>query len=278
MRFGAAYFKANDDPQTWAASVRAAGYSAAYCPIDYTAPPDTVRAYAGAAAAADVVIAEVGAWNNPLSADPQTRRDAIEKCQRQLALADEVGARCCVNVAGSRGEQWAGPHPANLTGETFDQIVQCVRNILDAVKPTRTFYALETMPWMYPDSADSYGQLIGAIDRKQFAAHLDPVNLVCSPQRYYANAELIRECFRKLGKHIKSCHGKDILLSPKLTVHLDEVRPGLGGLDYAVYLRELGRLDPDTPMLLEHLPNEAEYTLAAQHIRAVANQVGVKIR
>jgi sugar phosphate isomerase/epimerase len=59
-------------------------------------------------------------------------------------------------------------------------------------------------------------------------------------------------------------------LSGRLTTHLDEVRPGLGGLDYRVYLQELNKLSPDIPLMLEHLPTEEEYALAASHIRAVA--------
>ncbi len=47
-------------------------------------------------------------------------------------------------------------------------------------------------------------------------------------QRYYGNAELIRECFRKPGPFIKSCRAKDILPDTRLATHLDEVRPGLG--------------------------------------------------
>ena len=35
-----------------------------------------------------------------------------------------------------------------------------VGQIIDAVKPSRTFYTLEPMPWMYPDSAESYAGLI----------------------------------------------------------------------------------------------------------------------
>ena len=153
----------------------------------------------------------------------------MEKCRTSLALADRIGARCCVNIAGSRGEQWDGPDAANLTKQTFDMIVDATRSIIDAVKPTRTYFTLETMPWAYPDSPDSYLQLLKAIDRKQFAVHLDPVNIVCSPQRYYANGQLIRECFEKLGPHIRSCHAKDIVLRPQLTTHLDEARPGRAG-------------------------------------------------
>ncbi|MBC8459270.1 MAG: hypothetical protein H8D67_14855 [Deltaproteobacteria bacterium] len=85
-------------------------------------------------------------------------------------------------------------------------------------------------------------RLVKAIDRKEFGVHLDPVNIVCSPQRYFNNGALIRECFEKLGLYIKSCHAKDILLADELTVHMDEVRPGTGYLDYRTYLKELSQL------------------------------------
>jgi sugar phosphate isomerase/epimerase len=278
MRLGGPVFAECSDPAGWIAELRRRGYSAAYCPVSSQDDPATVRAYAEAAQEAGVVIAEVGAWSNPLSPNEETRRAALAHCQEQLALADEVGALCCVNIAGSRGQQWDGPHPENLTPETFDLIVETVRTIIDAVKPKRTFYTLEPMPWMYPDSADSYVRLIEAIDRERFAAHLDPVNLVCSPQRYFGNGDLIRECFAKLGPYIKSCHAKDITLSEKLTVHLDEVRPGLGSLDYRVYLRELDKLGPDAVLMLEHLQAEEEYALAADYVRSVAAKIGVTIQ
>jgi sugar phosphate isomerase/epimerase len=265
------------DPEAWAAEARRLGYSAVYFPTQ-DADDAAVAAIVKSAEAAGLVIAEVGAWSNPLSPDEATRSAALKTCREQLALADRAGARCCVNISGSRGPIWDGPHPENLTDATFDLIVECVRTVLDAVKPTRTFYALETMPWMYPDSAESYLRLLRAIDRRQFGVHLDPVNLVCSPQRYFSNAALVRDCFAKLGPHIRSCHAKDILLAENLTVHLSEVRPGLGALDYAVFLKELDRLEPDTPLMLEHLKTDEDYRLAAGHVRSVARQAGVEIR
>lgn len=278
MRLGGPIFAKNLDPIEWATAVRAQGYTAANCPVNEDADDATVRAYRRAAEAADVVIAEVGAWSNPISPNPQERRQALALCQARLDLADRIGARCCVNVAGSRSAVWSGPHPDNISEETFDLIVETVREIIDAVRPVRTTYALETMPWIYPDSADSYLRLIEAIDRPTFAVHLDPVNLINSPRRYFQNAALLRECFQKLGPHIVSCHAKDITLSNELTVHLDEARPGLGGLDYGVYLCELSNLSPDTPLMLEHLPDERDYRLAAQYIRATAERLQIAIR
>ena len=277
MRLGGPVFDKVDDPDAWIAALGRAGYRAAFCPLSADQPDHVIRAYAEAAAAADIVVAEVGAWSNPLSPDDGTRRAALTRCQEQLALADRIGARCCVNIAGSRGSQWDGPHPDNLTDATFDLIVESVRHILDAVHPTRTFYTLETMPWMFPDSAASYLRLIRAIDRPRFAVHLDPLNLVCSPKRFYRTGDLIRDFVHRLGAHIRSCHAKDIALGGQLTVHLDEVRPGLGTLDYPAYLKALDGLDPDTPLMLEHLPSAEEYALAAQHLRSVAGTLGVGV-
>jgi sugar phosphate isomerase/epimerase len=277
MRLGGPVFGDLSTPQAWIAALRAADYTAATCPLDNGADAATIRAYAEAAAEADIVIAEVGAWSNPLSPDEAERAAALTHCKRQLALADTIGARCCVNIAGSRGAQWDGPHPDNLTDATFDLIVKTVQEIIDTVQPDRACYALETMPWMYPDSPDSYLRLIAAIDRPQLGVHLDPVNMVSSPQRFFSNADFLRECFAKLGPHIKTCHGKDIILGGRLTTHLDEVRPGLGGLDYHTFLTELGKLPADTPLMLEHLPSEKEYGLAARHIRQVAAELGIAL-
>jgi sugar phosphate isomerase/epimerase len=274
LRLSGPTFEKYNGPDEWASVIKKLGYRAAYCPVNAKASGDVVKAYERAANKADIIIAEVGAWSNPISPDDKTRRDALRKCRTQLALADRIGANCCVNISGSRGQEWAGHSPDNLTDETFDMIVETTRGIIDDVKPTRTYFTLEMMPWAYPDSADSYVALMKAIDRKRFAVHLDPVNIVCSPQRYYSTGKLIRECFAKLGPHIKSCHAKDILLSQKLTTHLDEVRPGLGGLDYEVLLKELSKM-PDTPLMIEHLKGAEEYRLAAEHIRSVAKKIGL---
>ncbi len=279
MRLGGPIFGDFDDSESWVEQLQTHGYGAAYCPLKDGTDPDAVRAYAAAAERAGIVIAEVSAFgNNPVSPDEETRKKGIMTCQAKLALADEIGARCCVNVSGSRGDAWAGPHEDNLTPETFDLIVASVREIIDGVGPSRTCYSLEMMAWSYPDSANSYVDLLGAVDRNAFGVHLDPVNIICSPQRYFANERLIFDCFEKLGPKIKSCHAKDITLSRKLTVHLDETRPGLGFLNYHTFLRELDRLHPDTPLMLEHLKGADQYALAAEHIRSVARDAGVALR
>ncbi len=262
------------DPGEWIKAVRALNYSAAYCPVQAGAPAELIRAYREEAKKSNILIAEVGVWNNLMDPDEAVRKENLKKNIDSLKLADEIGAKCCVNISGARGEIWDGPYPGNYSKDTFELIVENVRHIIDGAKPVNAFYSLEPMPYMLPDSPDSYLELIKAIDRKQFAAHLDPVNMISSPQRYYGNAAFIRECFSKLGPYIKSIHAKDIILLPKLTVHLDECRPGLGSLDYSVLLQEASKLK-DVPVMLEHLEKQEDYKLAADYVREVGAKSGI---
>ena len=277
MRLGGKVTPGAHGPEAWIAAVHEKGYRAAYCPL----PPGTlstiVTTYRAAAADADIVIAEVGVWNNPLSPEPAEASAAFAKCVASLALADEIGARCCVNIAGARGAVWDGHHPDNLSDETFDLIVETTQKIIDEVEPRHTVYALESMPWIAPHSVESYRQLVEAIDRPQFGVHFDPVNMLNSPMRYYANADLIRDFVATFGAAIRSVHVKDVTMRQTLTVHIDEVRPGTGTLAIDVLLAELSALDPDLPVMLEHLPTDAEYDAAAAHLRTVASAAGLTL-
>lgn len=175
IRLGGPVFKdVGDDPAAWIQAHKEWGYSAAYCPVDADAPAELIKAVVEEAAKSNLIIAEVGAWSNPISPDDKMRKDAIDYCCIQLDLADRIGANCCVNIAGSRNpEQWDAPHEDNLKPETFDMIVEVTQEIIDTVKPKRTFWTLETMPYVFPNSVDSYAKCIEKIDRDRFAAHFE---------------------------------------------------------------------------------------------------------
>ena len=88
---------------------------------------------------------------------------------------------------------------------------------------------------------------------------------------------MIKEAFQKLGKYMRSCHAKDtLLLEDKLTPYIPEVRPGLGTLNYPVFLKELAKLK-DVPLMMEHLKSAEEYALAANYIREVGDENGISM-
>jgi sugar phosphate isomerase/epimerase len=277
IRLGAPVFNAPSDPEELALAHRKLGYRAAYCPGVSLGDSAKIRAIREAFAKHDVVIAEVGRWFNLLDADADKRGANLKQVTEGLALADEIDARCCVDIAGSFNPQvWFGPHPDNLSKRFFDAAVENARKIIDAVKPKRAKFAYEMMGWALPDSAESCLKLIKAVGRKAFAVHLDPCNLVNSPARFYHNADLLNECFDKLGRWIVSCHAKDLAWDVEMNIHFREVRPGAGALDYTVYLRRLAALPHCPPLMIEHLPNAEEYNQAREHLFKLGAEIGVR--
>jgi len=277
LRLGGPIFVRSDDPDVIGRAHRDLGYRAAYAPNGLSVnDSDRIAAVVKAMAAHDVVIAEVGAWRNLLDPDPGKRRDNVAYVTDRLALAEALAARTCVDIAGSFNPTvWFGAHPGNLSSAFFDATVETARKVIDAVKPTRTVFSIEMMPWSWPSSSDEYVKLIRAIDRKAFAVHVDVCNLMNTPARIYDNAAVIKDLFQKLGRWVVSCHAKDVNWGPGYQVNVQEVIPGRGVIDYKTYLREIAKLPVDAPLMLEHLRTEEEYTEGRQYIQGVAKAVGL---
>lgn len=279
MRLGAP-IRDTHSPEEWIAELRAKGYRAAYCPLDETAPDSLISEYRQAAIEHDIVIAEVGIWNNMLAPDPELHARNIDRSIRRLMLADRIGARCCVNVSGNptSDAQWDRYFPDFDSDATYDLVARTVQQIIDEAAPQSACFSLECMQWMIPDSATSYARLIDMIDRPRFGVHLDPVNLINSPERYAHNAQLMTDFIARLGGHILSCHLKDVILRlERMLVHLDETIAGTGMLDYPALLGALNALEPDLPVMLEHLPDLASYDNAAAYVRTQAAKLGIAL-
>jgi sugar phosphate isomerase/epimerase len=136
IRLGGPIFLKSDDPRELAREHRRLGYSAAYCPPAQIADRERIRAIREGFAAENVAIAEVGAWKNMLDPDAKTRADNLNYVAERLALAEAVGARCCVDIAGSFNPKlWYGPDPKNISEEFLDATAENCRKVIDQVKP-----------------------------------------------------------------------------------------------------------------------------------------------
>jgi len=276
MRLGGPVFVDSQDPAVLAEAHRTLGYRAAYVPEVKIGDHDRINAIMKEFAARDVIIAEVGAWRNMLDPDLEKRRQNMAYIQERLALADELGARCCVDIAGSYSPTfWCGPDPKNITQEFIDATVENCRKLIDAVKPTRTRFTIEMMPFNFPSGPDDYLKLIRSVDRPAFGVHLDVCNMMNSPERMYRNGDVIRDCFRKLGRWVVSCHAKDLKWEDYVQVSLREVIPGRGSIDYKAYLEGLSQLPVDAPLMLEHLKTADEYAEGRNYIKGIAASLGL---
>ena len=223
----------------------------------------------------DIVIAEIGGWSNAIDPRPDERRKAIATTCEALAVADELGALCCINIAGSIDtEKSYAPHPENFTEAGFDAVVHWVTSVLREVRPRRTKLTIESSPWTPIDSPAAYARLLAAVDDPRFAVHFDPVNFILDARTYYATTAMLNEIFDQFGPRIIACHAKDITQGDPKTVQFSEALPGKGVLDYRTFLKRAEAISPETPLIIEHLATEDEYREAAAHIRAMAQEVG----
>ncbi|MVS97450.1 sugar phosphate isomerase/epimerase family protein [Devosia marina] len=275
------------DPEAYARAHVEFGYNAGYMPNISIENRDEIAAIVKAMADADVVIAEGGAWRNLIAHDEKVRKANLDYAVHQLALADEMGARACVafhGTVGHAGDPWQlsdnydyGPHPDNQTEAGFERAVETARYVIDAVKPTRAKFSLEMVPWLVTDTPENYLKLLRAIDRPQFGAHIDAVNMVITPRLYFNTGRMIREAFELLGPWVVSCHAKDIVMQGgpgTISFHFDEVPPGDGNLDYAAYITKISRLGREVPLMLEHFDVPA-YRRGLAHIKSVAQAEGI---
>ena len=135
------------DPEAYARAHVEFGYNAAYMPNISIENREEIAGIVKAMAAADVIIAEGGAWRNLIAHDDDKRKANLDYAVHQLALADELGARACVafhGTVGHPGDPWQlsdnydyGPHPDNQTEAGFQRAVDTARYVIDAVKPKR---------------------------------------------------------------------------------------------------------------------------------------------
>lgn len=259
MRLGISTSLSGLNPEEWAKTLVKLGCRSVVFPVDCDADPSVIQEYADQAAANGLMIAEVGIWRNAISEDTAEAAKNLDYSVRQLILADRIGAKCCVNVAGAVGKRWDGGYRENFGKYAMDKTIAMIQKVIDEAKPVNTYFSIESMPWMIPTGPQEYLQLLRDVDRDRFAAHLDIINMINNPQRYFFSDEFIDECFEILGPYIKSCHLKDIRLLDDYTFQLKECACGEGSFNYVKYMRAADKINPDMPMIIEHLKNDNEY-------------------
>lgn len=278
MRLGASVFYKGTDPEQYALAHAEKGYGAAIAPRWLSIEqPKELEAFKKAMKKHDIVIAEVGVWNNPLHPDKAEAEKCIHLMVERLKLAEELEARTCVNILGTKQTaSWFGPHAEDYSEEFFNEAVAVSQYVIDEVKPEKTKLSFEMMPYCFLDSPEEYLRFLNAVNRKAAGVHLDICNNMNSPRRFYNNTAYIKHTFELLKDKIVTLHLKDIALkADELTVAFEEVLLGTGGMDYITLMQEIAKLPADTPAILEHLETEEQYDQAMKAAVEFAEKAGL---
>ena len=270
-RLGTSSPLSHENADDWAARHKALGLGAVNFHLNCEDDSALVDEYVRAALENDLMIAEVGVWKNTLDPDENERRKAMDFAVGQLALADRIGAKCCVNILGARGARWDGAYKENFTSDAWKLGVETIQEIIDSVDPKNTYFTIESMPWMYPVGPEEYRRLLEDVDRDRFAVHMDIFNWMTDPRRYFMNEEFMDECFEKLGRYIKSCHLKDVRMEEDYTLFFRETYPGNGGVNIRHLIETALSYNSDMPFIIEHLSTDEEYIRSVRYVQGLMN-------
>ena len=278
IRLGGPIFHPSHDPEELALAHKKLGYRAAYCPHVSLDDKDRIRDVARAFAKHGVLLAEVGRWVNLLEADPRKHSENLAKVTEGLALAEAIGARCCVDIAGSfNAKVWFGPHPDNLS-QRFLRRGRGKRPQDHRRRPTPAGEIhLRSDGLGVARLARRLSENDPAVDRPAFGVHLDPCNLVNSPGHFYDTTGVAQRVFRQarpLDRQLPR-QGHRLVEPAGNAGAPGRGLAGQGVLDYATCLRRLAALPADVPLMLEHLKTAEEYDQVRQYIMATGGRSGV---
>jgi sugar phosphate isomerase/epimerase len=224
----------------------------------------------------DVTIYEVGGYTNLMHPDPATLRKNLAGLAHCIEVAESVNCPMVGTIAGSRDPvNFFNVHPDNWTDETWKILVNSIRQVLRDTSGMKAGLGMEAQVTTNLDSPEAHKRLLEDVGDPRCVVNLDPVNMM-SLKDYYHTTELIEKCFDMLGESIMGCHSKDTYIWPdKQTVHVQEICPGKGVLDFETYLVRMSRLEFPRSLEPEHISDE-EYPEAKAYIEKVAKKVGVK--
>ncbi|MHB9029506.1 MAG: sugar phosphate isomerase/epimerase family protein [Candidatus Latescibacterota bacterium] len=225
----------------------------------------------------DVTVFEVGAYSNIIHPDRARRQEIISAIVQKFEGAEKIGGILVATVSGSWDRKHLiNPQPENWSKETWNVLVQSVKQILRDTAGLSVSLGMEAQVTTNLDSPRAHRRLIDEVGDPRCAVNLDPTNMI-SLERYFHTTELLRECFDLLGESILGCHAKDTLIEPDVqTLHIQEVCPGRGIMDYESFLIGMSRMKWARALFPEHLPND-QYPEAYAYIRKIAEKTGVKI-
>lgn len=238
---------------------------------------DECVAFGARARELDLVVGEVGFWENLMTPDEELQSRRIETVRTMLKKAEAMGCLSVATLVGTKdpSDVAHAPHPYMFTDACKAEFRETVLRILDGLDLKTTKYGIEPFYHTFFYQPEDIREFIDSVDHPAFGLHLDQMNVV-SQKDFYNTTDLINQTFDLLADKVVSVHLKDIRWDfNQLYLKWDEVYIGDGVMDYETYLKRLAELPPDTPCYCEHLAGEADYALNFARLHHLAGKVGV---
>ncbi|MEP7356959.1 MAG: TIM barrel protein, partial [Anaerolineales bacterium] len=168
------------------------------------------------------------------------------------------------------------PHPANYAPQTFDRLVDSLRQAAQTAQAEGMTLALEGHVLSLLDTPRRMRDVIDAVGSPALKFNTDPVNFIGTVRDVYDPSRVLNELASLLGDVTVAAHLKDLTVRDSLVLHIDEVVIGEGHLDYGRLLPQLEQMNSEMYGIIEHLPDDAIPRARAGLMRA-ADKAGITL-
>jgi len=225
----------------------------------------------------DLPIACISAYTNIVHPDKDERKRRNDHLKEILAHAQYLGTPYVISETGTfaTDSDWVH-HPRNKTEEGWEECRAVIRDLAQHAYDHGALFLLETYVNNVVGSVEETLRMFSEVDHPGLGLLMDPTNYF---EAYNIDRmdETLHQMFNALSDKIRIAHAKDVKRSgsDKSEKHSDigdataaeshtfrgvgEIElpaPGLGSLNYDLYLKRLAQKHPNIPIIIEHLTED----------------------
>ncbi|MBV8413707.1 MAG: sugar phosphate isomerase/epimerase, partial [Verrucomicrobia bacterium] len=263
-----------------AEKIRALGFNAvqldlAFKDIDFSTPEsitlekakrvrETFRDY-------NLPICCVSGYTNIVHPDPAKRKLKLDYLKTVIRNARLFGSPYVISETGTFNPEsdWVS-HPRNKTEEAFQECKGIIKDLAQIAYDHGAVFLVETYVNNVVGSVEETVRMFAEVDHPGLGLLVDPTNYFESHNIGRMDA-VLNQIFDTLSDKIRIAHAKDVKRSSGDTAEkhaemdaseahtfrgvgaIELPAPGLGDLNYDLYLQRLSRKHPNIPIVIEHL-------------------------
>ena len=241
--------------------------------------------------AANLPIVCVSGYINLVHPDAAQRKDNIAYLKTLLKFARDLGTPYVISETGTynRESDWVFD-PKNATEEAYQEIKGIIADLADHAHAHNSVFLVENYIQNIIGSVDQLLRLFNDVQSPGLGLLLDPTNYFTGNNIGDVDGELNR-IFNALADRVKIAHAKDIKRAADTgekhaSIDASEAHsfrgagavelpaPGLGVLNYDLYLKRLSEKHPNIPLIIEHL-DESDIPRAKKFVDGKLLKLGV---
>lgn len=228
----------------------------------------------------------ISGYTNIIHPDKAERERRVGYLKEIIRHAQYLGTPYVISETGTYNTEsdWVH-HPKNKTEEGFEECRKVIADLSQFAYDHGAVFLLETYVNNVVGSVEETVKMFAQVDHPGLGLLMDPTNYF-ETHNIDRMDEILNQVFDTLSDKIKIGHAKDVKRSgdDKSEKHADigdaealeshtfrgvgEIElpaPGLGSLNYDLYLKRLAQKHPNIPMIIEHL-DEADVPRAKKFL------------